>query len=55
LACHKEFDLQWTNIECSSFKPPQYLHASTVNLPNMEDAMGKTTGFWPELEDKSIL
>ena len=23
----------WTNIECSMFKPPHYLHACTKNLP----------------------
>ena len=26
-------DLSWTDIECSSFKPPHYLQACTKNLP----------------------
>ena len=41
-----EFDLQWTNIECSLFKPPHYLQACTKNLPNME--VRRFTTYLPE-------
>ena len=33
--------LNWTNIGCSSFKPPHYLQACTKNLPNMEGVVCK--------------
>ena len=41
------FDPHWTDIECSSFKPPQnYLQALTENLPNMQGVVCKTTKSW---------
>lgn len=35
LACQTEFDLQYTKVECSPSKPPQYLQACNRNLPNI--------------------
>ena len=40
---------QWTNIECSFFKPLNQLHACTENLPNMARNVCKTTSSRPEL------
>ena len=36
LACKIQVGPQWTNIECSSFKPPHQLQGYTKNLLNME-------------------
>ena len=41
-------DPQWTDIECSSFKPPHYLQACTENLPIMEGVVCKMTTSRPE-------
>ena len=41
---------QWTDIECSSFKPPQcYLQACAKNILNMEGVVSKTTKIWPKV------
>jgi hypothetical protein len=49
LACQNEFDPPRTDIECSLFKPPHYLHACTKNLPNMKGFVRKTTNSLPKV------
>ena len=46
LACQIEFDVQWTDLECSSFKSPHYLQVCTEYLPNMESLVCKSTNSW---------
>jgi hypothetical protein len=43
-----EFDPP-SDIECSLYKPPHYLHACTKNLSNMEGFVSKTTNFLPKV------
>ena len=49
LACQNMFDPNWTNIECSAFKPPHYLQECTANLWNMERIVCKKTASWPKV------
>ena len=50
-ACQNEFDSPWTDIECSIFKPPPYLHARMFCKQNNQ----LPTNTHVELKDNSIV
>ena len=49
LGCQNEFGPQWTVLETPLFKSPHCVQACTVNSPNREGVVCKTTNFRPKV------